>query len=689
MTLLKRSMLKIVGGIVIALVPTTLLVWHLSYKSTTKHTEELLDNKVQNYSGKIANELDSMRNVLQAIGAVFYKGELTSEEETLNVFLNFTTLYPESTGFYGTINGRYYDGTLWVPDDDWVATERPWYKAALKSPGHVVFSDIYVDAMTGGTVTSISETITDENGTMLGVVSLDYPLDSVVKTVNGLKSGKNESIFVLTDAGGFAVSSIYTADDNIKTVENGKYSAIAASLIDGTAQMVHSDIKGVPCVFSSTKIADTGWTLAIAEPVSDVFRFSKEISALLIASFAFLSLLIVASISFTMASIANPLKATAASLSTIASGDADLTKRLEIQDTSDEMQLIRNSFNDFVSRLQSIIGAIKGTESDLSTYGQKLGEMVQDNAKFVDAMVLNIEQVDAEVSSQHDMVRTTVNSASDISNAVEKLHILLEMQEGSISSSSSVVTQMVGNISSVSNGVDKMAGEFSALEQNVVNGVEKQHVVSTLIQEVEEKSRTLSEANEVISNIAEQTNLLAMNAAIEAAHAGEAGKGFAVVANEIKALSENSSTQSKNITEQVMAILDSIAHAVSESEASDKVFTLVSSKIKETGDLVQEIKAAMREQSQGSKQISNALGQMNASTSEVRSAAANVNDARLGISNDVDGLRASSDTVHSSLEGMKDSVKHIENDDSALLGIATDINDSIYRINSQIGQFKL
>lgn len=682
-------MLKIVGGIVIALVPTTLLVWHLSYKSTTKHTEELLDNKVQNYSGKIANELDSMRNVLQAIGAVFYKGELTSEEETLNVFLNFTTLYPESTGFYGTINGRYYDGTLWVPDDDWVATERPWYKAALKSPGHVVFSDIYVDAMTGGTVTSISETITDENGTMLGVVSLDYPLDSVVKTVNGLKSGKNESIFVLTDAGGFAVSSIYTADDNIKTVENGKYSAIAASLIDGTAQMVHSDIKGVPCVFSSTKIADTGWTLAIAEPVSDVFRFSKEISVLLIASFAFLSLLIVASISFTMASIANPLKATAASLSTIASGDADLTKRLEIQDTSDEMQLIRNSFNDFVSRLQSIIGAIKGTESDLSTYGQKLGEMVQDNAKFVDAMVSNIEQVDAEVSNQHDMVRTTVNSASDISNAVEKLHILLEMQEGSISSSSSVVTQMVGNISSVSNGVDKMAGEFSALEQNVVNGVEKQHVVSTLIQEIEEKSRTLSEANEVISNIAEQTNLLAMNAAIEAAHAGEAGKGFAVVANEIKALSENSSTQSKNITEQVMAILDSIAHAVSESEASDKVFTLVSSKIKETGDLVQEIKAAMREQSQGSKQISNALGQMNASTSEVRSAAANVNDARLGISNDVDGLRASSDTVHSSLEGMKDSVKHIENDDSALLGIATDINDSIYRINSQIGQFKL
>lgn len=689
MTLLKKSMLKIVCGIVLALVPTVLVARYISYKSTMEHTRELLDNKVQNYSGKIASELDSMRNVLQAIGAVFYKGELMSEEETLNVFLNFTTLYPESTGFYGTINGHYYDGTLWVPDDDWVATERPWYKAALKAPGHVVFSDIYVDAMTGGTVTSVSETVKDENGTMLGVVALDYPLDSVVKTVESLKSGKGEEIFVLTDEGGIAVSGIYTAEDNIKTVENNKYAAAAQSLIDGTAQLLRGDIKGAPYVFNSTKIADTGWTLVIAEPVADVFRFSKEISILLIASFAFLSALIVASISFTMAHIASPLKVTAASLSTIASGDADLTKRLEIQDTSDEMQLIKNSFNDFVSRMQSIITEIKSTKDNLSTYGQKLGEMVQDNARFVDDMVANIGQVDSEVTTQHEKVRSTVNSATAISNAVEKLHILLEMQEGSISSSSSVVTQMVGSISSVSNSVDKMAGEFGTLQSSVVSGVERQHVVSTLIQEIEEKSRTLSEANEVISNIAEQTSLLAMNAAIEAAHAGEAGKGFAVVANEIKALSENSSTQSKNITEQVMAILDSIAHAVSESEASDKVFTLVSGKIQETGDLVQEIKTAMTEQSQGSKQISNALGQMNASTGEVREAATNVNEARKGISSDVDELKQSSDTVHSSLEGMKEGVRHIEEDDNALLGIATDINASIYRINSQIGQFKL
>lgn len=76
-----------------------------------------------------------------------------------------------------------------------------------------------------------------------------------------------------------------------------------------------------------------------------------------------------------------------------------------------------------------------------------------------------------------------------------------------------------------------------------------------------QKSSSIGEIIESISQIAQQTNLLALNAAIEAARAGEAGKGFAVVADEINALSGESSAA----TQKIDAILKDIINTVQET----------------------------------------------------------------------------------------------------------------------------
>lgn len=248
---------------------------------------------------------------------------------------------------------------------------------------------------------------------------------------------------------------------------------------------------------------------------------------------------------------------------------------------------------------------------------------------------------------------------------------------------------MIGSIESVSRSVEKMAQEFAVLHEDVGDGIGRQREVNSRIQQIEEQSRMLTEANAVISSIAEQTNLLAMNAAIEAAHAGEAGKGFAVVADEIRKLSENSSAQSKNIGNQLTSIMDSILSVVDASDISDKVFTGVSEKINATGSLVRKIKQAMDEQTEGSNQISGALGYMNDATGRVRIAADNVDKARGGITDDVESLRRSSGVVRGSLDHMKQGVEQIEKGDDSLLNISTSISGSIYRINSQIEQFKV
>jgi hemoglobin-like flavoprotein len=64
----------------------------------------------------------------------------------------------------------------------------------------------------------------------------------------------------------------------------------------------------------------------------------------------------------------------------------------------------------------------------------------------------------------------------------------------------------------------------------------------------------VGEVAEQIEAIAKQTNMLALNATIEAARAGDAGRGFAVVAGEVKQLSSQTRTATKEIAELLQTL---------------------------------------------------------------------------------------------------------------------------------------
>ena len=373
----------------------------------------------------------------------------------------------------------------------------------------------------------------------------------------------------------------------------------------------------------------------------------------------------------------------------LSSGNADLTKRVNVEGKSLFKvfgQLVDNE-NLFIEKLQGIIGNLKTSEQKLTMVGDEMTTSTQNTACAISQIISHIGSVHNQINQQSTSVQETAGAVNQISANIDSLEKMIRQQADGVTQASSAVEEMIGNIQSVNESVDKMAESFAQLEKQSLVGQEKQASVNTMILQIEDKSKMLQEANQAIANIASQTNLLAMNAAIEAAHAGDAGKGFAVVADEIRKLSETSTAQSKTIGEQLKSIQESIIEVVQGSQESNKAFSIVSKEIENTNQIVNEIKVAMDEQTEGSKQVIETLRVMNASTSEVSSSAQEMIEGNKLIFRNIAGLQESSGMMKTSMDEMSVGATKINENGSELSEIAKEMKDSIADIDDQIDQF--
>jgi methyl-accepting chemotaxis protein len=234
-----------------------------------------------------------------------------------------------------------------------------------------------------------------------------------------------------------------------------------------------------------------------------------------------------------------------------------------------------------------------------------------------------VETIRASSSSAGNLILRTAEEARNANAQLHEIEIAAGATAASIEELSASIAEIAGR---TSEGLEAAQSSTGAL-QNVTRSVA---TLGDLVGRI-------GSIADVISGIAGQTNLLALNATIEAARAGEAGRGFAVVAAEVKSLSNETSSATRQISSQI----DAIQQAASQC-AQD----------------VQDIHLSMNKVLQYASAVAAAVSQQNAVTSELSTHAQMVAHRAASIN----GAFASVEAMMARCQEASDDVKRVSSD---------------------------
>ncbi|ANB62008.1 methyl-accepting chemotaxis protein [Anoxybacteroides amylolyticum] len=521
-------------------------------------------------------------------------------------------------------------------------TSRPWYKKATEHPEEVVWTDPYVDAVTGQYIVTLAKAITD-GSQVIGVVGVDMSLDAVAKIVNGMNVGYH-GYPVLFDQTGIAIVHPQYKGKNMSNNVAVKY------MMNHDSGLYEYTLENEKRMLYFTTIPKLGWKVGAVYKEKDLFAVSDSIATKMLLITVTAVLIGIAVIYVMARSIVRPIVYLQEQLEKVASGD--LTVQVETK-AKDEIGQLAAHFNHMVREMKGLIHKVHESVNELAASADHLSAVSEETMTTSDQVATAINDIAKGMSEQAVDLDTINERTAMLSNQIE-----------TVAQSAAAMQTLSNDTKDASyNGLEKL----NELQVKSNEAKDELQSVGKVMTDLVAKMKKIDEVIQTITAISGQTNLLALNASIEAARAGEHGKGFAVVAEEVRKLAEQSSQATEQIRQTIATIQHQVDLAMQAVERSKDMNEEQQQAVHVTGESFMKIATMMEQLTTSISNITDEVQRMNESKDQVVEAMQNISAIAEQAAASAEEVAASADdqlkalsTVTESAEKLSDMGRHLQ-----------------------------
>ena len=407
---------------------------------------------------------------------------------------------------------------------------------------------------------------------------LDY--DEYAKSLSDVKLEGIDSSYVYVVKNDGTMLYHPTQEKVGQPVENAVIKGVVQQLQDGTKP----DTAVVEYVFNGTTkysaytILNNENILVLTADESEALSGITVVTGVAIGISAIVVLLAIIICFIVGRRLMRPLVKVSTIIEEIANGDINADFDM-VKESNDEIGLIIEKMKELTQSLGNIVGRIRNSSDTMSANSYELNDtssqtLAANNeiSKAVEDVAEGSTGMASSISKINENLEEMSRETKDINESVNEIR----NQTTAVQDSSKIMND---KIKSMQDSSHKMDDGISAISKRI-------ETVNTTVDKV-------SNIVSVIEEISSETNLLSLNASIEAARAGDAGKGFAVVAQEIRVLSDNTTTELENIKQIISSLVEECRYCVQASG------TIVEDNAKQK----EEIKAVLEEFSSLDEQI--------------------------------------------------------------------------------------